>query len=161
LAGGPFDAGSFLTDVAAVAGQHHAGVAIAIRGLLISLAAPSEAALLAAVVEAGRTLGDFMWADGAMISAAAVQATLWSLASFVRYPDDPVAVIAAAIDGGGDTDTTAAMAGAMAGARCGTGWLPPRLVDKLTDQGDHGADQLAALVDRLMPIIEGRRARIP
>jgi ADP-ribosylglycohydrolase len=160
LAGGPFDAGSFLTDVAAVAGEHHAGVAIAIRGLLASLAAPS-AALLAAVVEAGRALGDFMWADGAMISASAVQATLWSLASFVRHPDDPVAVIAAAIDGGGDTDTTAAMAGAMAGARCGTGWLPPRLVDKLTDQGDHGADELAALVDRLMPIMEGRRARIP
>jgi ADP-ribosylglycohydrolase len=160
LAGGPFDAGSFLTDVAAVADEIHAGVAIAIRGLLASLPAPSEAALLAAVVEAGRALGDFLWADGAIISAAAVQATLWSLASFVRHPDDPVAVIAAAIDGGGDTDTTAAMAGAMAGARCGTGWLPLRLVDKLTDQGSHGADQLAALVDRLMPIMEGRRARI-
>jgi ADP-ribosylglycohydrolase len=160
LAGGPFDVGSFLTDVAAVADEVHAGVAIAIRGLLASLAAP-EAALLAAVVEAGRALGDHLWADGAIISASAVQATLWSLASFVRHPDDPVAVIAAAIDGGGDTDTTAAMAGAMAGARCGTGWLPLRLVGKLTDQGSHGADQLAALVDRLMPIMEGRRARIP
>lgn len=47
-----------------------------------------------------------------------------ALTSFLRFPDDPVTALRFAISIGGDTDTIAAMTGAMAGARCGTRALP-------------------------------------
>ena len=61
------------------------------------------------------------------ISAFVVPSVAWSLYAFLRTPDDYWATVCTAIAVGGDTDTMAAMAGAMAGARLGAGALPPAL----------------------------------
>ncbi|MCH7230935.1 ADP-ribosylglycohydrolase family protein [Glycomyces sp. L485] len=47
-----------------------------------------------------------------------------AIAVFLRHPDEPADAIAEAIGLGGDTDTIAAMTGALAGARCGEGAIP-------------------------------------
>lgn len=53
-----------------------------------------------------------------------------------------------AIRTGGDTDTTGAMAGAIAGARFGASGIPWRWVDALED-GEHGRRHVALLATRL------------
>lgn len=59
---------------------------------------------------------------------AALESVPAAILAFLRHPDDPAAAIEFAIRLGGDTDTIAAMAGAIAGARCGEsalrgGWM--------------------------------------
>jgi ADP-ribosylglycohydrolase len=56
--------------------------------------------------------------------------------------------VCTAIGVGGDTDTMAAMAGAISGARLGTGALPARLVERLNDRGRWGPDALIELARR-------------
>jgi hypothetical protein len=58
------------------------------------------------------------------MSAFVVSSVLWSLYSFLRTPDDYWETIYTAISAGGDTDTTAAMAGAISGAYLGIGAIP-------------------------------------
>jgi ADP-ribosylglycohydrolase len=58
---------------------------------------------------------------------------------------------------GGDTDTLAAMAGALAGAYLGTAGLPPRLVGLLENRSK-GRDDLTALAGRLF---DAYRAHAP
>ena len=79
------------------------------------------------------------------ISAYVVPSVAWSLYAFLRSPDDYWTGVCTAIAVGGDTDTMAAMTGAMAGARLGTGALPRGLLALLTDQGSWDAGQLDAL----------------
>jgi poly(ADP-ribose) glycohydrolase ARH3 len=65
--------------------------------------------------------------------------------AFLRQPDQPAEVIHFAIRAGGDTDTVAAMAGAIAGARNGTRHpLPSSWIDRL-----EVASRLIGLADRL------------
>ncbi len=54
-----------------------------------------------------------------------------ALLSFLRHPDRPGDAIRWAIRAGGDTDTIAAMAGALGGARCGAEALPRDPVPRL------------------------------
>lgn len=54
-----------------------------------------------------------------------------ALTAFLRYPDDPQEVIRFAICVGGDTDTIASMAGALAGARCAEQALPVAWLNRL------------------------------
>jgi ADP-ribosylglycohydrolase len=79
------------------------------------------------------------------ISAFVVPSVAWSLYAFLRAPDDYWMVVRTAIAVGGDTDTMAAMAGALAGARLGSAMLPPPLLERLTDRGAWGAAELEAL----------------
>jgi ADP-ribosylglycohydrolase len=79
------------------------------------------------------------------ISAYVVPSVAWSLYAFLRSPDDYWAAVCTAIAVGGDTDTMAAMTGAMAGARLGVGALPADLLALLTDRGTWGAGPLDAL----------------
>jgi ADP-ribosylglycohydrolase len=79
------------------------------------------------------------------ISACVTPSVLWSLYSFLRSPDDYWETICTAIAVGGDTDTMAAIAGAMSGARLGVSALPAPLVARLTDRGAWGARQLSEL----------------
>lgn len=67
-----------------------------------------------------------------------------ALAAFLSVPDDPVAVVRFAIGTGGDSDTIAAMGGALAGARCGDRALPPAWRDRL-----EAADTITAVAARL------------
>jgi poly(ADP-ribose) glycohydrolase ARH3 len=62
---------------------------------------------------------------------AALESVPAAILAFLRNPDDPTAVIEFAIRLGGDTDTIAAMAGAMAGARCGEAALPAEWIQRV------------------------------
>ena len=79
------------------------------------------------------------------ISAFVTASVAWSIYAFLRTPDDYWAAVCTAIAVGGDTDTMAAIAGAIAGARLGPSALPADLVGRLNDRGGWKADELAAL----------------
>jgi len=74
----------------------------------------------------------------------ALQAVPAALAAFFAHPDRPRAAIQFAIQLGGDTDTIAAMTGALAGARCGASALPPPWLQRL-----EFADRLVSAAERL------------
>jgi poly(ADP-ribose) glycohydrolase ARH3 len=79
------------------------------------------------------------------ISAFVVPSVIWSLYSFLHSPEDYWTTICTAIAVGGDTDTMAAIAGAISGARLGPGALPNDLLSRLTDRGEWGATELTDL----------------
>lgn len=81
------------------------------------------------------------------ITPFVVGSVLWSLYSFLRSPDDYWETICTAIAAGGDTDTTAAMAGAVSGAYLGIDGLPAALTARLNDRGGWGPDMLRTLAD--------------
>lgn len=62
---------------------------------------------------------------------AALDAVPAAIAAFLRHPTDPIATITTAICLGGDTDTIAAMAGAMSGAHAGASAFPQMIVARL------------------------------
>lgn len=76
-----------------------------------------------------------------------VPSVLWSLYSFLKTPDSYIETVYTAISGGGDADTTAAMAGAISGAYLGEKALPTAIAYRLTDQGRWGYEPLIALSD--------------
>jgi ADP-ribosylglycohydrolase len=82
------------------------------------------------------------------ISPFVLPSVAWSLYAFFRTPDDWWEVVCTAIEPGGDTDTMAAMAGAIAGARLGRRALPDTLLARLTDRGTWNAPALAGLARR-------------
>ena len=82
------------------------------------------------------------------ISAFVIPSVLWSLYAFLRSPDDYWETVCTAIAVGGDTDTMAAIAGALSGARLGVEALPPDLVDRLNDRGEWGAAALRELAQK-------------
>jgi ADP-ribosylglycohydrolase len=82
---------------------------------------------------------------GLGISALVTPSVAWSLYAFLRSPDDYWEVVCTAISVGGDTDTMAAISGALAGARAGLAGLPRALVERVNDRGTWGAGELAAL----------------
>jgi ADP-ribosylglycohydrolase len=106
----------FCSAVAAVARVIHPGVAAACEALPEALGLPADQRR-AWVVQRGVQCRDDVWSDGGVISSSAVQAVLWALASFLQHVDSPMECLCAAIEGGGDADTTAAMAGVVSGAR--------------------------------------------
>jgi poly(ADP-ribose) glycohydrolase ARH3 len=71
-----------------------------------------------------------------------------ALACFARHPDDFAGTVTSAIRLGGDTDTIAAMAGALAGARVGAKQLPSALLNKLED-GRQGRAEIIRLATEL------------
>lgn len=79
------------------------------------------------------------------VSASVTPSVVWSLYAFLRTPDDYWSTVCTAISVGGDTDTLAAMAGAIAGARLGPDALPAELVARLNDRGGWGAEALTDL----------------
>jgi ADP-ribosylglycohydrolase len=93
-------------------------------------------------VEAGRP-----WRG---ISSDVTASVCWALYCALRHPDDYMAAVTTAIWAGGDTDTTAAMAGAIVGARVGVAGLPEGPLQQLNDQGEWGAGQLAVLAGEVV-----------
>jgi ADP-ribosylglycohydrolase len=79
------------------------------------------------------------------ISAFVIPSLAWSLYAFLRSPDDYWATVCTAIRVGGDTDTMAAIAGAIAGARLGVDALPGPLLARVNDRGGWRAPELAEL----------------
>jgi poly(ADP-ribose) glycohydrolase ARH3 len=78
---------------------------------------------------------------------AAVEAVPAALYAFLRHPDDFAAAVTFAIGLGGDTDTIAAMTGALSGAYLGEPAIPARW-----RQGVEGADRLRELADALLDL---------
>ncbi len=76
----------------------------------------------------------------------ALSAVPAAVAAFVSCPDSPARAIRFAIGMGGDTDTIATMAGAIAGARAGESALPVGWLRRLEDPGGlrELADELVA-----------------
>lgn len=81
-----------------------------------------------------------------------VCSVLWSLYSFLRTPNDYWETICTAISAGGDTDTTAAMAGAISGAFLGINAIPSRLTGHLTDRGTWKLEALIELAHQCYDI---------
>jgi ADP-ribosylglycohydrolase len=81
---------------------------------------------------------------------------LWSLYAFLRSPDDYLEAVATAIAGGGDTDTTAAMTGAIAGARLGLEGLPSAMIARLEDRGGWRANDLEGLARQSATLVSAR-----
>jgi ADP-ribosylglycohydrolase len=86
------------------------------------------------------------------ISAFAISSVLWSLYSFLKTPNDYWETICTAISAGGDTDTTAAMAGAISGAYLGIGAIPSNLTSYLTDRKTWGLKELIDLAHQCYEI---------
>lgn len=76
----------------------------------------------------------------------AEEAVPLALFSFLRWAPDLAAVVRNTVLCGGDTDTIAAMSGALCGALIGESALPTRWVDRL-ENGSKGADYLRTLAD--------------
>ena len=81
-----------------------------------------------------------------------------ALACFAGAPDDFESAVGLAIGLGDDTDTVAAMAGALVGAFGGTAAIPPALLAKLEDGPPKGRTHLTALAATLHGRHLGRRA---
>jgi ADP-ribosylglycohydrolase len=127
----PIDSNAFLSDLADCASGDDDSVASALDGLKVWLSLSPGAAALHLHRAALDPAHVDHWRG---ISGFVTPSVLWSLYSFLRSPDDYWETICTAIGVGGDTDTMAAMAGAIAGARLGPGSLPQELVGRLTDQ---------------------------
>ena len=72
-------------------------------------------------------------------AAEAVCCALWA---FIRHCLEPEQCIIQAVSLGGDTDTVAAMAGALAGALHGTAWIPQRWYDNIENEPGLGRDYI-------------------
>lgn len=89
--------------------------------------------------ERTRTLADVAGDAGALrqlagefgSTLAAVDSVPAAVAVFLAHRDDPYGFLRTAVGLGGDTDTVAAMAGALVGATVGIEGLPGRLLDRL------------------------------
>jgi ADP-ribosylglycohydrolase len=139
---GPLDRGECIRFVAALAAEQDESVGSAIRGLEAwAHLSPDQAArwLHAEGLDPAYT------SEWQGISAFVTPSVVWSLYAFLRDPDDYWTAVCTAIGAGGDTDTMAAIAGAIAGARLGPSALPHSLVERLNDRGAWQAPQLADL----------------
>jgi ADP-ribosylglycohydrolase len=148
----PLDIPSLLDELAVCAEAEERSVGAAIRSLAewISLS-PADAAKH--VHERGLDPAHPRWQG---ISAYVTPSVLWSLYAFLRTPDDYWETVCTAIRVGGDTDTMAAIAGAISGARLGTAGLPADLLPFLTDQGAWGAQELTGLAHACADFLEER-----
>jgi poly(ADP-ribose) glycohydrolase ARH3 len=85
----------------------------------------------------------------------ALQSVPTALASFALEPESYTAAVGNVILLGGDTDTIAAMTGALSGAYLGTEGVPPRLVS-LLESSPKGRAYLIELAGRLYDAAAGR-----
>ena len=145
----------FLEDIALAAGSTERSIAPAVRELAEWVSLEPEHAVRQ-VTERGLDPGH-TWQHG--ISSFVLPSVVWSLYAFLRSPDDYWETICTAILVGGDTDSMAAMAGAMSGARGGVAALPADLLPRLTDRGRWGAADLLELAGACAACIPIARSR--
>jgi poly(ADP-ribose) glycohydrolase ARH3 len=79
-------------------------------------------------------------------AAEALACAQWAFACCHGEPEE---CIIRAVSLGGDTDTVAAMAGALAGALHGSSWLPRRWFEQMENQPNVGRDYLIGVAQRL------------
>lgn len=140
---GPIDRAAFLAELADLVAPESAVMAEVVRDLAgWGELSPGAAAAHVRTSRLDTAHADDRWQG---ISAFVLPSVAWSLYAFLRTPDDYWATVCTAIAVGGDTDTMAAMAGALAGARAGATALPRSLLARLSDRGEWDASQLGAL----------------
>ena len=138
----PLEVAGFLEAVSQWAStlDHSVGSAVRLLGELVARP-PAEA--IGAIAHVGKEAGfDDGWRG---ISPFVVPSVLWSLYSFLRTPEDYWETICTAIAVGGDVDTTAAMAGALAGAHVGLAGIPAEHARRVNDRGAWTFDDLVRL----------------
>ncbi len=138
----PLEVRDFIEDLAACAEITDSSVAAAVRGLSNWTALPPREAARHVHASGLDPAHREKWQG---ISAFVIPSVVWSVYSFLRSPDDYWETICTAIAVGGDTDTMAAMAGAISGARLGLDALPQGLLERINDRGEWGAPALAEL----------------
>lgn len=152
---GPLDPAEFVRRLVGWVRPIDGGVADAFTRLPAWLRLPPGRAA-APIAALGRTGGrDDGWQG---ISPFVTGSVVWSLYSFLRSPDDYWTTICTAIAVGGDVDTTAAMAGAISGARVGLAGLPAALVRRVEDRGSWGYDALVTLAESVHALATGPAA---
>jgi len=147
---GPISSHEFLEDVADSADGPDSSFAEAVRGIGPWLAlSPADAARQ--LHRSGLDPRHVERWQG--ISAFVIPSVVWTLYSFLRSPEDYWETICTAIEVGGDTDSMAAMAGAISGARLGPAALPEDLVGRLNDRGEWGPAALTELARSCAAIV--------
>jgi ADP-ribosylglycohydrolase len=141
-AGQRFQAREFIEELATCAALVDGSVAAAVRGLTAWVNLPPLEAARHVHASGLDPAHSHRWQG---ISAFVTPSVLWSLYAFLRSPDDYWETICTAITVGGDTDTMAAMAGAISGARVGVDALPSILLHRINDRGEWRAPALATL----------------
>ncbi|NIM65437.1 MAG: ADP-ribosylglycohydrolase family protein [Candidatus Latescibacteria bacterium] len=150
----PINAEKFLSQLGDWMGKFHTSFAQFTRELADwIMLPPKDAVPLISTCGVGPQYHDGWWG----ISPFVISSVLWSLYSFLRTPDNYWETICTAISVGGDVDTTAAMAGAISGARLGLNRLPSELARHLTDQGTWGYSELIKLAERCFDIKEEQK----
>lgn len=86
---------------------------------------------------------------GARFQIRGSEALACALWCFINHPDDPEECVIRAANLGGDADTVAAMAGALAGALHGFAWIPTRWYDAMENDAGIGRDYLVDMAKRL------------
>jgi ADP-ribosylglycohydrolase len=151
---GPVEPEAFVATLADWAGRVEPTLAEALARLPEWAAMADDAALAEIAVQGLEPVRRELYPTD-RITPFVVPSVLWSLRAFLVSPDDYLAAMATAIGCGGDVDTTAAMAGAISGARLGLAALPQDLAGHLTDRGTWGLDDLVALADEAWAVACG------
>jgi len=141
----------FLSTLADWTAPFHQGFADELSTILQSFSMPHEEASLL-IANKGLDadyIDDEEWKG---MPGFVLCSVLWSLYAFLKSPDDYWETICTAISAGGDTDTTASMAGAISGAYLGIGALPSHLTGYLTDRGTWKLQELVELAHRCYDI---------
>jgi len=147
LQGQPINSDSFISTLADWSNRIEPAFASELEKLKVWISMPPEEAveyISKAGIDAGYPVED----DWRGITPFVISSVLWSLYSFLKTPGDYWETVCTAIRTGGDTDTTAAMAGAISGAHLGLDAIPSELAHRLTDQGKWGFDELVELAHK-------------
>jgi len=136
----------FLGGIAEIVATVDGGVADAVRG--VGNWAPLPMAQALEYLRDEPIGPDCAWPGDDGVSPFVTGSVCWSLYAFLHHPESWWDAVCLAMRVGGDTDTLAAMTGAIAGARHGGGALPASLVARLTDRGRWDRDDLAGLAAR-------------
>lgn len=103
----------------------------------------------------GLAIGDALGGKFEAQSADAIRARFSSVEQLIAYPQEEIWYRIILL--GGDTDTLAAMAGALSGAYLGAGRLPSRLVG-LLESSPKGRTYLKELSGRLLAVYDQARS---
>ena len=149
----PYDPGAFPDVFCGRLSQTVRRVDIGLAAAILELPTYLEGDAALSCIQKGRELGDGSW-EG-VISSSAVQSSLYAVCCFLTHPDSFLDAISMAIRPGGDVDTTAAMCGAIVGARLGEngcGDLQP-FVDCINDHGEWRQTELVRLCEEVFTLV--------
>ena len=151
LQGKTINAESFISTLADWTATVEPGFASELKNLIqwLSLSPEKAATLISKAGYDPDYIDDDEWKG---MSGFVISSVLWSLYAFLRSPDDYWQTICTAIEAGGDTDTTAAMAGAISGAYLGISAIPSRFTGLLTDRGEWRFEELVTLAHQCYEI---------